>query len=267
MSGSAFFPVLGKHNELVKKLRSLTSAGERGRRGAFVVEGLRVVRELLDSALTLEALLCSSVASAEARALACEAEQQGIAVYEVEPDLLDRLASTRSSQGLLGLAHLPVYSWEDLLVSQRLLVLAGIQDPGNVGTLLRTARAFGFEGALCLGGADPFNAKAVRSAAGAAFVLPVLRFEDAEDGALERLVQAGFSLVTAEAHQGELLSEVRFPERLALVMGAEVSGISASIGARALMRVTIPLGGQCESLNVAAAGAVLMYEIGRRCQR
>ncbi len=267
MAGSACFPVLGKHNELVKTIRSLTSAGERSRRGAFVAEGLRVVRELLDSSLTLEALLCSASASAEARALAREAEQRGTAVYEVDPALLDQLASTRSSQGLLGLVRLPAYSWEDLLSSQRLLVLAGIQDPGNVGTLLRTARAFGFEGALCLGGADPFNAKAVRSAAGAAFVLPVLRLEGTEDGSLERLAQAGFSLVAAEAHKGESLSEVRFPERLALVMGAEVSGISVSVEAKALLRVTIPLGGQCESLNVAAAGAVLMYEIGRRCQR
>lgn len=260
------FPLLGRHNERLKLVRSLTTAAERERSGLFLAEGLRVVGELLQSPLRVRLLLCQTEASPEALALARQAQSSGAEVYEVEGRLLEQVAPTKTCQGLVALAELPRYSWGDLLACPRVLVLDGVQDPGNTGTLLRSARAFGFSGALCVGGADPFNARSVRSAAGAAFVLPILRTQTQPDVSdwSARLVEAGYSLVTAAAHGGVPLNEAVFPERAALVLGAEVSGISAAASARALVQVTISLSGACESLNVAAAGAVLMYEMNRR---
>ena len=260
------FPILGRHNDRLKQIRSLNSASSRERAGVFLVEGLRVVGELLASKVRINLLLLADDAGAEAQGLAQEAVARGGEVYRVERQLLEQLAPTKTCQGVLAVAQLPAGTWEQLSACKRLIILDGVQDPGNVGTLLRSARAFGFEGALCLGGADPFNARAVRAAAGAVFTLPLVRVSDAEQSGLwlERALRAGFSLVTAAAHGGEDLAAVRFPERLALVLGAEVSGISKEADARALVQVTIDLKGGCESLNVAAAGAVLMYEINRR---
>ena len=260
------FPLLGRHNERLKLVRSLDTAAERERSGLFLAEGLRVVGELLNSPLKVRLLLCQVEASPEARELAWKALASGTEVYEVEDRLLEQVAPAKTCQGVVAVAELPRYAWRDLLSCPRLLVLDGVQDPGNTGTLLRSARAFGFSGALCVGGADPFNARAVRSAAGAAFVLPVLRIQTKPGGSdwSARLAEAGYGLVTAAAHGGVPLSEAVFPERAALVLGAEVSGISEAASSRALLQVTIALSGACESLNVAAAGAVLMYEMNRR---
>lgn len=258
------FPTLGRHNERLKLFRSLDTSSARERAGAFLVEGVRVVEELLKSSLSIRALLYSDRSTSEVFALARASYECGAEVFMVEHRLLEQLSPTKTSQGLLALAELPSFDWDDIVNSHRLVILEGIQDPGNVGTLLRSARAFGFTGALCLGGADPFNARAVRSAAGATFALPILRFADGKFDWAERLKRSGYDLVTAVAHGGIELAEAVFPERFALVLGGEVSGISHKTSSLALEEITIPLAGNCESLNVGVAGAVLMYESYRR---
>ena len=260
------FPILGRHNDRVKLIRSLTAAAEREREGCFLAEGMRVVAELLHSPLAVRLLLCDENGGDDAAALAHLAAERGAEVFLAESRLLEQLAPAKTCQGVLAVAELPRYSWDMLLNCTRLAVLEGVQDPGNVGTLLRSARAFGFSGALCLGGADPFNARAVRAAAGAAFVLPVKRLSEGcfVSEWIEPLRQAGFSLITAAAHGGTPLHEAVFPAKTALLLGAEVSGVSREASGAAVMEVTVPLQGNCESLNVAVAGSVLMYEISRR---
>ena len=260
------FPLLGRHNERVKLIRALNTASERERTRCFLAEGPRVVAELLHSSLAVRLLLCDAKGSAEVKTLAEAAAARGAEVFEAETSLLEQLTLAKTSQGVLALAELPDCTWEQLLSCRRLVVLEGIQDPGNVGTLLRSARAFGFNGALCLEGADPFNARAVRSAAGAVFALPILRFaaRPAPSEWLGPLRRAGFSLITAAAHGGRPLPQADFPQRAALLLGSEVGGVSAESSSAADLEVTIPLLGNCESLNVAAAGSVLMYEMSRR---
>lgn len=257
------FIALGKHSPKLKELRVLTTPAGRDKAGRFLVEGPRVIEELLKSRLAVELLLCSEEASASVVALGNVAAARQIPVYSLPGAVLERWAPANTSQGLLAVAALPQTSLDDLL-SGRLLVIEGVQDPGNVGTLLRSALAFGFGGALCLGGADPYNSRAVRSSAGALFHMPVVRLAAPDPLPVAAfLEQNGYQVAVAVAHGGDELPQVCWPQKLALVMGAEVAGVSNCLKKQAAIAVQIPLNPLSESLNVAAAGAVLMYEIMR----
>lgn len=258
------FPILGRHSPRLKRLRELDTPSGRARSGLFLVEGPRVLAEALDAGVALEWLLVSRDASEEAWPVAHRAARLGVEVSLLDSALLERFSPTRTSQGLLGLARLPETDLDRALGGDLVLLLEGVQDPGNAGTLLRTARAAGAGGAVLLGGADPFNPRAVRAAAGATFRIPLMRLEPHQAPMLlHALEEKGFGVVCAEAHGGQDLYEAHLPARMALVLGAEVSGVSQSCRAAAVARLTIPLAGHCESLNVAAAAAVILFE-GRR---
>ncbi|MGM9991746.1 MAG: TrmH family RNA methyltransferase [Candidatus Bruticola sp.] len=257
------FEIIGRHSRLVKEIKRLDSPGHRAETGRFLVEGIRVVEELLSSNLDIVHLLISE------RLIASEAFQWAEQVKKQRPQasiwiasdsLMQDLSAAKTSQGVLAVAELPQFEAENILSVSRLLVLSQIQDPGNVGTLIRSALAFNFEAVLVCGGADPYNARAVRSAAGGVFHLPVLRAaEDELDYWSQKLRENGFSLITAEAHGGRNINEVSFPEKSALILGAEVKGVDRSWRSKEHIKVHIPLALKSESLNVAAAGAVIMY--------
>jgi TrmH family RNA methyltransferase len=142
-------------------------------------------------------------------------------------------------------------------------LLAGVADPGNVGTLLRTARGAGASGAvLTEGSADPIGPKAVRASAGAVLHLPVA--ELAFDTALARLADEGLAFVVADAAAERSIDDVDLRDDVVLVLGNETRGVPEALGDLAVERVAIPLAPGLESLNVAAAGAVLLFEAARQ---
>lgn len=254
-------PVLGRHSPRLKELRHLETPAGRAEAGRFLMEGVRVVQEAIGAEFPLELLLVGEEAPAAVVQLALSAQRLGAEVYRVADEHLERLAPAKSSQGLLGVARLPVRTVADTLRGPLVLVLEGVQDPGNVGTLLRTARAAGASGAILIGGADAFNARAVRSSAGAVFRLPVARVSRRSEGeVLAALRASGHGIVAAEAHGGQDLFAASLPPRMALILGAEVEGVSDPLRSAAALRVTIPLAAGTESLNVAAAGALILFE-------
>lgn len=258
-------PVLGKHSPRLKELRHLETPAGRAEAGRFLMEGVRVVEEALQAEFPLELLLVGEEAPESVVRLALAAQKLGAEVFRLDDEHLERLSPARSSQGLLGVARLPVRAVADVLRGPLVLVLEGVQDPGNVGTLLRTARAAGASGALLVGGADPFNARAVRASAGAVFRLPVARVgRMAAAAVLAALREGRYAVVAAEAHEGQDLYATALPPRMALVLGAEVEGVSAPLRSAASLRVTIPLAAGTESLNVATAGALILFEHRRR---
>jgi TrmH family RNA methyltransferase len=261
----AVLPVLGRHNPRLKRLRELDTPAGRYRTGSFLLEGVRILAEALEGGLDLQWLLVAQGASREVFDLAARAARTGVEVCLLDAEVLERLAPTRSSQGLLGVARIPRTDLQQVLRGNPVLLLEGIQDPGNTGTLLRTARAAGAGGAILVGGADPFNPRTVRAAAGATFRFPLVRLEPQQvPMLLQALDQAGFELACAEAHGGQDLYQASFPKRMALVLGGEVRGVSEACRRAAVARWTIPLAHGCESLNVAAAAAVILFEARRR---
>jgi TrmH family RNA methyltransferase len=231
-----------------------------------VAEGVRAVEDLLhESALAVRFAAASSSLGDTPRgqSLAQSILKRGIDLREVGEAELRELAGTDTPQGILAVAKIPPGGLARIPVDGDpavVLVLDAVQDPGNFGTLARTAEALGAAGLIALTGTvDPWNPKAVRAAMGSTFRLPVAEAGWEEAGAWLR--EHGFQTL-ASAVGGEAVPHP-VPRRVALVMGNEGAGISAETRALADVVVGIPLRGRAESLNVAAAGAILLYELLR----
>ena len=234
----------GRQNPRLKELRKLAqSAAERRRSGLFLLEGPR----LLQGASLVHLLVAESRLESYPHLLE---EHRGVAVT-VPDDVLDRLVTVETGQGLLGVARRPVLPNGWWSQHRALLWMRDLQDPGNVGTLLRTALAAGVGGAV-VSGVDPFGPKVVRASAGA-----VLRLDIQEGDP-----PPGFVIVATTPRGGQDLFSTRLPEKALFLLGNEGRGL-ASLPADGL-RVTIPMEPGSESLNVAVCGALLMYEWRRQ---
>ena len=245
-------------------LVALRQRAQREKRQLFVAEGVRVVEELLASGIPIGlAVTAASLEESErGRALAA-ALARDHDVRRVPEHVLARVASTDAPQGVVVTARIPDTTLDTLDAgSTRIaLVLDGIQDPGNVGTLVRSAHAFGAGFVLALGGtADVWNPKSVRATAGSAFRIPVVS-ERAEPG-LAWLRSAGFRILAADA-RGTDVSRAACGDRCAIVVGNEGTGVSDRVREAADALVAVPIREGVESLNVAAAAAVLLYALTR----
>lgn len=243
-------------------VRSLHDARKRRQHGLFVVEGGHSVVAALRARWPLERLLVSpeDVAGWQEVAGPGRIDIQ-IDIQAVEPDLLEYLSDAQTSPGVLALARLPALTAPDWDTQDLLLVLDGIGDPGNAGTLIRAADAAGAGGVvLAANSVDPFNPKVIRAATGSFFNLPPLHLTaNAPADIATALQQRGLPVIAAVAHGGEDCFRYRWPRRCALVLGHETRGLSSALDAAATARVTIPIFGRAESLNVAMAGTVLLY--------
>ena len=195
------------------------------------------------------------------KALRAAVEEKGLEISTVNETEFRSAAETESPQGILAIAETPSHSLTQLTDREflRLLVLDAVQDPGNVGTMLRTAAALGADATIALPGTvDIWNAKVVRAAMGASFHHAA--FHSAEDALFEFLDAARVELWGAEA-SGESVDGSVAPNRLALAVGNEGAGLSSSVRARARRLVSLPISGAVESLNVSVAAGILLYQL------
>ena len=275
----------GRHHPLVKRIRRMlrsgelldARSGERSDGGMVLLETARMVEDALAGGVPISALLLRrNVPSRFARSARfarfarfndlLEKLPAETAVYEVAPAVFETLVTTETSQGILALAEQPHWRDEDLFPARSpalILVLAGLQDPGNLGAILRAAEAFGATGVLLAPGTvSPYNPKALRATAGAIFRLPILRgLSAAEIAALLRKHRV--KLFTTVVAGGLPPVRVSFTSPLAVVFGSEAAGVPPEFR-NAGELLTIPLAAHVESLNVAAAASVLLYEIARQ---
>jgi TrmH family RNA methyltransferase len=258
--------VQSKLNDRVKRLRSALRQPNRAP-GLVGLEGLHLILEALQSGIQLETIF---VAQGHEQLLS----QSPLAQYHLiqnkdvlllPRDILDSAVSTESPQPIAALAH--SREWKPAQLFEKspalIIVLAGIQDPGNLGTILRSAEAFGATGAITLPGTvSEWNTKAMRASAGSVFRLPVLRASEAT--CLEILRQAGIRTVAAMAHDAQPLSECHLTTPIAFLIGSEGNGLPPTLTAQCDARVTIPCPGLTESLNAAVAASILLYESSRQ---
>ena len=243
--------------------RDLKRRKARERHGLFVAEGVRTVEELARSPLVIEAVLCTARAAAEDRSAAAMRTlgDRGVPRFEVSEAEFESAADTENPQGLLAIARQPRRALDALPVraTLRLLVLDAIQDPGNVGTLVRTAAGLGADAALALPGTvDLWNAKVVRSAVGAQFHFPVAEVELPE---LEAYLARHQIALWAGDAQGTPIASVEAPARLAVAVGNEGAGLSAALRARCSTVVSLPMSPAVESFNVAVAAGIILYAL------
>lgn len=252
-------------SNLITQIRNLQRRKARKRSGLAVAEGVRVGEEALDAGLAIRGALATPEAGEQPRTadLLQRLAEHAVPVEQVGRAEFERLADTDTPQGVLLLVELPRARLEDIApgAGRPVLVLDGVQDPGNVGTLIRTAFALGAAGAILLTGtADPANPKVVRSAMGASFRLPMA---PAQDGEFRKWVeQQGVALWVA-AGDGVPVERVEVPERVALVVGNEGAGARPLLRELAAQQVAVPLAGGAESLNVSVAAGIILNEVRR----
>jgi len=236
----------------------------REERGLFLAEGVRVAEELVRGGLDIElAVVAPSLEDSPrggelARQLAARTSLRRVPEGEIR-----RLASTDSPQGILIAAATPRASLAALELPDRalLLLLDGVQDPGNFGTLVRSADAFSAAAVMALTGTvDPWNPKAVRAAAGSSFHVPIVLAETQE--AMDWLKVRKFAILAADT-EGRPIEGMRRADRVALVVGNEGAGVSEVCRAAATDIVAVPITGAAESLNVGVAAGILLYLLNR----
>lgn len=248
--------ITSRQNPLITRLRRL-GAEKKTRRaqGVFLCEGTKLVGEALRWGPPPELL-----AVAEGTAPPAELPA-GVRVVEVPEALLRAVSTVETPQGMLAVCRTPDTAPPETLPEGRLLVLDGVQDPGNVGTVWRTADAFGAAGLFLLPGcAEPFAPKTVRATMGACFRLPV--WEGTLEELLPRLQAAELPLyATALREDTEDIRTVSL-RRAAVVIGSEGRGVSPPVLAASEKTLQIPMEDRCESLNAAAAGTVVLWQMG-----
>ncbi|MCY3601427.1 MAG: RNA methyltransferase [Gemmatimonadetes bacterium] len=246
----------------IKAWRSLHRGKGRRETGCFLAEGRRLVAEMLEWPGRTVAVLYADAAEdePELEALLARAAARGVRTDAVPEAVVRTLADAVTPQPVLAIGEVPAYGWADV-GDGTIVLLDGVQDPGNVGNLVRTALAMEATAVVGVGEtADPWGPKALRASAGASFRGPVFR-ADTRD-AVERLAGRGIPIWVAAADAPPLAGPP--PEPVALALGSEAHGVSPSLRAAAARVVSVPLAGGVESLNVASAGAILLDRMRTR---
>ena len=224
-----------------------------------LLEGTRLVQDALTIGAAFHTCFITA-AAADAQPDLVAQIQRICPLHLVAADILDKISETVSPQSIVAVAPMPELPLPSAAAFS--LILDGVQDPGNAGTLLRTAAAAGVDQVLFAPGCvDPFNGKVMRAAMGAHFRVPIRISEHWQ--ALQAALPAGQSLYVASAEGSTLYDDVDWGEPSALVLGSEARGASSPVREKAAA-IAIPMAAATESLNVAAAGAVILYEAARQ---
>jgi TrmH family RNA methyltransferase len=262
----------GRHNPLVKQLRQAFSRAELTEAGDCAIEGLRILEEAIRSGLRFTAVFFRESSQDRADRLLPQLGAQ-VETLLLPDTLFDSLVPSESPQGVAALVRLKQFSLDDVLERLQvgpIVVLAGLQDPGNLGTILRSAEAFGSAGVvLGEGTVSPFNSKVVRASAGSVFRLPVIHGHGKSGTAtLEevsgKLRAKGVRLIATSSHKGTPLDQADLKSAVAIFFGNEGAGLSREVMAKMDEGIAIPHTAQVESLNAGVAASIVLYEAARQ---
>ncbi len=229
------------------------------------IEGPNLLKEALRAGLTIRTVFVAEGFEGLLADLDLPAE---IDVLQLPRGLLDSALTTEAPQPIAALVEIPIWTNNNLLINPTgaaplILVLAGLQDPGNLGTILRSADAFGATGVISLPGTvSPWNPKVVRSSAGSVFRVPFV--ESTADQCLADLRSAGLRILTTAVHVAKPATGANLTVPTALLIGNEGNGVPDDLASRCDAAITIPMPGPVESLNAAIAASILLYEAARQ---
>lgn len=254
----------GLQNPVVKAAAELKQKKYRTQNGLYLAEGLRTAEEAV-AYKAVETLFYVATDDDRTMRLLEEAAMQNIKLVCVNENVMKKIADTETPQGIIAVCKMRQPKLEPLLASGKmLLVLDRVGDPGNIGTMLRTADAAGIGGLVLLKGcADIYAPKTVRSSMGSLFHIPVLSGVS-EQEFVSAAKKAGYDLLVTCLDGADNLYKADLSGRIAFVMGNEAGGVSETLLEKADKRVYIPMAGRAESLNVAMAAGIVMFEALRR---
>jgi TrmH family RNA methyltransferase len=257
-------PVVGRHNQRLKELRLAFRRAELTAQGECAIEGVKLIEEALRSSQHLVSMFFSESGRPLAEKLLPQINSRTESLL-LPNALFKSIVPSDTPQGVAALLKLRTFSSAELLDRSSdgpFVVAAGLQDPGNLGTIMRSAEAFGTAGIfLTEGTVSPYNSKVLRGSAGSIFRLPVLRIASAE---LIPLLRAqGVRLLATSSHQGTPLPEVSWTLPLAIFIGNEGAGLPSGLTNQMDETLVIPQSAQVESLNAGIAASIILYEAAR----
>jgi RNA methyltransferase, TrmH family len=266
----------GRHNPLVKRLREAFSRAELTETGDCAIEGLRILEEAIRSGLRFSAVFFRESAQDRAERLLPQIGAQ-VETLLLPDKLFDSLVPSESPQGVAALVRFKEFSLDDVMEKERLqvgpvVVLAGLQDPGNLRTNHRSSEAFGSAGVILgEGTVSPFNSKVVRASAGSVFRLPIIHGQSSHgksgtklEEVSEKLKAQGVRLIATSSHKGIPLDQADLKGPTAIFFGNEGSGLPRDLMAKMDESIAIPHTAQVESLNAGVAASIVLYEAARQ---
>lgn len=257
-------PVTGRHNARLKELRIAFRRAQLTSRGECAVDGVKLIEEALRHGQLLESVFFSESARPLAQKLLSQISERTETLI-LPNALFNSIVPSETPQGVAALIKLRICSVEQLLERARhgpFVVASGLQDPGNLGTILRSAEAFGAAGVfLTEGTVSPYNAKVLRGSAGSIFRLPFVQISSAK--LLPLLRGHGVRLLATSSHKGTTLAEANWALPLAIFIGNEGAGLSHEIMRDMDGTLMIPLVAPVESLNAGVAASIALYESAR----
>jgi RNA methyltransferase, TrmH family len=262
--------ITSRQNEIYRFLKALTEPHTRKKHKAFLLEGATFVAEALEDeawAVLMVALTPEFSETERGQSIISEAQRKRVQVVLMAPALFEEISGTETPQGVIAAVRQPQAERLERLKIPTVataLVLEGLQDPSNVGAVVRVADAVGALAVLYTKGtADPYAPKAVRASAGSLLHVPVVPVNSVSE-AVNWLKANEFQIVGTVPEGGESVFEAEFGDRVAVLIGNEARGLSEEAKRSVDLSVTIPMVGKAESLNVAVAAGIVLYEILRR---
>jgi RNA methyltransferase, TrmH family len=255
-------------NPTVKRMRLLANRKFRQREGLALAEGIQPVWQAVEAGAPIEALVYAPdlLRYQPAVAMVLDAERRGVRVVRLSGDLFQRLSDRDGAAGLAAIVGQRLTPLGELPAGPgtAFVALHEISSPGNLGTVIRTADAAGFGGVVLVGAtADPYDPAAIKASMGAIFAVPVARATDSGEF-FAWADRRDLAVVTTSARAGQTVWEARYPDPVVVLLGSEGPGLAEADLRRGAVQVSIPMTGTAESLNLAVAAGVVLFEVVRQ---
>lgn len=253
---------------MIKHVKQLAKRKYRLEYGEYMVEGVRIIRDGLQNNISIKYILFSETLynTSGGEVLLQDLLEKNIKIYQVPESIFLKLSDTQNPQGIIGVFSCKPYDLDHILDCEKglFLVLDRIQDPGNLGTIIRTADAAGFDGVLLTKGCvDLYNLKTIRSTMGSIFHIPIIHVGETKD-VIERLKLENIKIVSTSLETNKYYDEVDYKGKTAFIIGNEANGVLKEVLDLSDDLVKIPMEGKVESLNAAIAASIMMYEAVRQ---
>lgn len=257
-----------KENKKIKYIRALNLKKHRQHNKQYYIEGIKLINEALRIKAKIQYILINEIATANKDIcnIVSICDNNNIEYFIVKHNIFKELSSTINSQGIIAVVKMNQYNVEEIIKNNNMIVYCDrIQDPGNLGTIIRTTEAFG-PGAVLLssGCVDPYNPKVVRATAGSLLRIPVL---DCSEQFLLSLKQNGFQVISTVVNANKSFGDIEKLNKVCLIIGNEGQGVSKSIRELSDLCIKINMTGNTESLNASIAAGICIYEISKTLRK
>ncbi|MDE5584101.1 MAG: RNA methyltransferase [Ruminococcus sp.] len=254
--------ITSKDNPVIRLYQRLSdSKKERLKYGLFVLEGLRIVQDALSENAFLQQIIMTESAVKKYGEVLFQADLRNTRTIVISNELGNRIASTETTQGVFAVCHIPVEHDMTFAENGKYIVLFGLQDPGNVGMIIRTADALGIDGVILSGSCDIYSPKVIRSTMGSVFRTDI-HIENNSERLFEMLGSNGvFTSASVIDRDVQKITECSFRGKHAVFIGNEGNGLPSEISAKCRRKITIPMNGTVNSLNAGMASGIIMWEL------